>query len=337
MRLIDPSYEIISQEEGLLGVYKQIEKAARTAYKSEDKIAEGSAQRMVESLCKLNHGAALEHGTIYLMIPYSVSATDYLSKKERMDLNKILLFFQSDKYSRVREVTVEKDVLYNYYITTNARVIFENHLEEALQYMCEPTEFHEKRITVKFITSIGIVREILRHRHFSFLNESTRYCNYSKDKFGSELTFIIPEWIYKVQAELADYCDPLTKESRAWLMKKHGGDLIEHLICIDRSVTTWWDTMIKAEDDYIYLTTTDEGYKLKPEEARGILPLDLKSELIVTGFVSDWIHFFRLRSYIAATGKPHPDIQKLADPLMQEFIDRGYCTYEEIHKEQVPS
>lgn len=198
--------------------------------------------------------------------------------------------------------------------------------------MCEPTEFHEKRITVKFTTSIGIVREILRHRHFSFLNESTRYCNYGKDKFGSELTFIIPEWIYKVQAERADYCDPLTKESRAWLMKKQGEDLIEHLVCIDRSVATWWDTMIKAQDDYIYLTTTDEGYKLKPEEARGILPLDLKSELIVTGFVSDWIHFFRLRSYIAATGKPHPDIQILADPLMEDFINRGYCTYEEICK-----
>jgi len=79
------------------------------------------------------------------------------------------------------------------YITTNARVIFENGWEDDLQYMCEPTEFHEKRITVKFITSIGICREILRHRHMSFLNESTRYCNYSKGKFNSELTFIIPQ------------------------------------------------------------------------------------------------------------------------------------------------
>ena len=115
-------------------------------------------------------------------------------------------------------------------------------------------------------------------------------------------------------------------------MDKKGNDLIDHLVCLDRSASAWWNLMIKAQDAYIYLTTTDEGYKLKPEEARGVLPLDLKSELIVTGFVSDWIHFFRLRSYIAATGKPHPDIQKLADPLMQEFIDRGYCTYEEIHK-----
>jgi len=88
--------------------------------------------------------------------------------------------------------------------------------------------------------------------------------------------------------------------------------------------------LTQVEDDYLYLTTVDEHYVLKAEEARGILPLDLKSELIVTGFISDWIHFFRLRSHIAATGKPHPDIQKLADPLMQEFIDKGYCTYEQI-------
>ena len=223
------------------------------------------------------------------------------------------------------------------YITTNARVIFENGWEDDLQYMCEPTEFHEKRITVKFITSIGICREILRHRRMSFLNESTRYCNYSKGKFNSELTFIIPQWIYDVQAERSSYPDPLTHDSREWLMNEHGENLIECLCCFDRSVSSWWECLNRIEDDYNYLTTTDEGYQLKAQEARGILPLDLKSELIVTGFVSDWIHFFRLRSHVAATGKPHPDIQKLADPLMQEFIDRGYCTYEEIYKKQIPS
>lgn len=308
MRLIDPSYEIISQEEGLLGVYKQIEKAARTAYKSEDKIAEGSAQRMVESLCKLNHGAALEHGTIYLKKRFDVSAIGSYRKNgiQKYDL---------DPYSKV--VCDDHMDLCNAYITTNARVIFENGWEDDLQYMCEPTEFHEKRVTVKFITSIGIVREILRHRHFSFLNESTRYCNYSKGKFNNELTFIIPQWIYNINPNLNIF----------------GEQILKALSCEDRAVHAWMSLLTQVEDDYIYLTTVDEHYVLKAEEARGILPLDLKSELIVTGFVSDWIHFFRLRSHIAATGKPHPDIQILADPLMQEFIDRGYCTYEEIHKE----
>ena len=333
MRLIDASYEIISQEEGLLGVYKQIEKAARTAYKSEDKITEGSAQRMVEALCKSNHGACLEHGTIYLEVPYNTKRDCLINGYSIYSADHVIpridAQYANNPYSKVK-LNPEKQVAA---ITTNARVIFENGWENDLQYMCEPTEFHEKRITVKFTTSMGIVREILRHRHFSFLNESTRYCNYGKDKFGSELTFIIPQWIYNLQAEEASYPNPCDRSSQAWLMDEHGEDLIKDLICMDRTVSSWWDAMTRAEEDYMYFITTDEGYKLKPEEARGILPLDLKSELIVTGFVSDWIHFFRLRSHIAATGKPHPDIQILADPLMQEFIDRGYCTYEEIYKE----
>lgn len=117
---------------------------------------------------------------------------------------------------------------------------------------------------------------------------------------------------------------------RDWLIEESGEKLVNSLSCIDRTVSSWEDNLLRCEKDYNYLVSTDEGYTLKPEEARGILPLDLKSELVVTGFVSDWIHFFRLRSNIAATGKPHPDIQKLADGLMQEFIDRGYCTYEQI-------
>ena len=323
MKLIDSSYKIIEQEPNLLGVYKQIEKAARTAYKSEDKITNDSAKRMVESLCKSNHGACLEHGTIYLAIP------------DRADTAYIYDKYCYNQYSRVVQIyDVASKGYGTVYITTNGRVIFENGWEDDLQYMCEPTEFHEKRITVKFITSIGIVREILRHRNFSFLNESTRYCNYGKDKFGSELTFIIPQWIYNLQAEEASYPNPCDNSSQAWLMNKHGEDLIKDLICMDRTASSWWDAMKRAEEDYMYFITTDEGYKLKPEEARGILPLDLKSELIVTGFISDWIHFFRLRSYIAATGKPHPDIRILADSLMQEFIDKGYCTYENITEDK---
>lgn len=113
MRFIDSSYEIIEQTPNLMGVYKQIEKAARTAYKSEDKITEDSAPRMVEALCKSNHGACLEHGTIYLF-------------KKELDpsfINK----YSKNKYSvsMVINDATNKDVL-GTYITTNARVIFEN-------------------------------------------------------------------------------------------------------------------------------------------------------------------------------------------------------------------
>lgn len=288
MKLIDSGYEIIEQPSGLMGVYKQIEKAARTAYKSEDKITDDSAPRMVEALCKSNHGACLEHGTIYLKITFDMSA---VGSYHYSGIDK----YVKNPYSKV--IFDDGCDFRTAYITTNARVIFENGWEDDLKYMCEPGEYHQRRITVKFITSIGVVREIIRHRKFSFLNESTRYCNYSKDKFGNELIFIIPEWTKKI---INDF---------------------------DGAYHFWKNSLKEVEWNYTLLINE---CGLKAEEARGILPLDLKSELIVTGFIEDWIHFFRLRSYIAATGKPHPDIQKLADELMQDFIDKGYCTYEQI-------
>ena len=115
-----------------------------------------------------------------------------------------------------------------------------------------------------------------------------------------------------------------------YLYDYSGEKLVHRLTTIDRTVAAYYDLFKKIESEYLFDVTEPDGYKLKPEEARGMLPLDLKSELIVTGFVSDWIHFFRLRSHIAATGKPHPDIQILADPLMEDFIYKNYCTYEQI-------
>ena len=169
----------------------------------------------------------------------------------------------------------------------------------------------------------------------SFMQESSRFCNYSKGKFNGELTYIIPSWIYDVQAEKASYRDYATREPKDWLMNLHGEDLINQLSCEDRSVATYIDLLGRIERDYMYLTTTDESYQLKAQEARGVLPMDTKSELIMTGFASDWIHFFNLRSYIAMTGKSHPDAQYLANNLLQEFLDRKYIKYEQLYKHRL--
>ena len=91
---------------------------------------------------------------------------------------------------------------------------------------------------------------------------------------------------------------------------------------MDRVVSSYVDVLEHIERDYNYYVTDPDGYTLKPQEARGILPLDLKSELVMTGFVSDWKHFFELRS-IGTTGKPHPDIEILATGLLKEFKDRS--------------
>lgn len=127
-----------------------------------------------------------------------------------------------------------------------------------------------------------------------------------------------------------------------YLYDYSGEQLIHHLTATDRTVAAYYDLLEKIENEYIFDVTEPDGYKLKPEEARGMLPLDLKSELVMTGFIDDWKHFFALRSYIAATGKPHPDIQILADSLLSDFLELGYITSKEIkylkgeiHKEQI--
>ena len=289
MRLLKSSYEILEQEAGLSGVYTQIERAARTSYKSEDKITTGSAQRMVETLSKNKHYACLEHGTVYLEIPMNIPGTTVASK------------YMNNQYSRVRN-GLEK---YVYLVTTNTRVIVENGWEDDLKYLCEPSPLHEKRVTVKFTCSVGIGREITRHRVFSFMQESTRYCNYSKDKFGRQVSFIIPSWS---KIEPGEYNSPTT------VTKDLGKDFTFAYSCYNA--------------EYFYFDMLDDG--ATPQEAREVLPLSTKSDLVMTGFISDWKHFFALRSHIAATGKPHPDMQVLADALLTDFINKNYITDEEI-------
>ena len=154
MRLIKPSFEIIEQQSGLDGLYKQIELAGRTCYKSEDRITENSAKEFVDRMIKSGHGAMLEHGTVYLDVPNS--AGDY----------NLVPFFASNPYSRV-VIESLNDRVHNY-ITTNFRVIVENCAEEyipdVLQYICEPTEYHDKRVCVRFICDRGVSHEYVRHK-----------------------------------------------------------------------------------------------------------------------------------------------------------------------------
>lgn len=193
------------------------------------------------------------------------------------------------------------------YVTLNYRHIIENDWLDDLKYLCEPTEFHEKRVTVRFTTSNGIMREFTRHRSHSFAVESTRYCNYSKNKFNNEITFIQPYWFthdctkkYLNKLIILKYTpnDNYTSEENLFLT---------HLLDVEEK----------------YMGLINLG--LKAQEAREVLPLATKCDMVMTGFISDWQHFFSLRtSIIAETGKPHPDASALADPLYKEFIERGY-------------
>lgn len=254
MKLIESSVQIIEEKDP----YKMIELAGRTCYKSEDKITENSAKEFVDRMIKLGHGAMLEHGTIYLTIA-----------KTAMNIGDPV-FYIRNKYSKVNE-----DDLF-YYITTNMRVIVENNRLDDLQYQVDPTELHEKRITVKWILDRGVSHEFVRHRVFSFAQESTRYCNYSKDKFNNEITFIKPTWWHELGTT----------------HKQDFEIFLEH--CEEQ-----------------YLEFMDQGWK--PQQARQLLPNATKTELVMTGFESDWEGFFKLR----CSGSAHPDAQKLANELKE--------------------
>lgn len=295
MKLIESSVDIIKQESGLIGAYKQIEIAGRTCYKSEDKIEQGSAKKMVDFLVKRGHGSPLEHGTIYLKMFMGFGGGPYECYKE-------------NKYSKV-------NIHDGYaYITTNARVLTENDWTEDLKYICDPTKHHEKRITVRFICSRSIANEIVRHRSMSFCQESQRYCSYNLGKFDGEITYVIPEWVKNITKDTAKSYDPLDKAKREWLLEMPIEDAVsKHMTCLDKAVNCWYDNLKRSEEDYMYLITTEE---LKPQEARSVLNNDCKTDLVVTGFVSDWKHFFELRCAPSA----HPDVRILADKLKSMFI-----------------
>lgn len=292
MKLIKPSFEIWNQPAGLEGVYKQIERVGRVCYKSEDKITEDSANPFVDKMVKSGHGAMLEHGTVYLKVPtgkYSFLDVDYFD-----DCDDIKDSFFSNPYTRIH---CQEGY---YYISTNYRVLVENFSEEfipeLLQYLCEPTEYHERRVTVKFILSRSIAQEYTRHRVFSFAMESQRYCAYNKDKFGNEVTFIIPCWMNEEQKNMSLEDRDICGNTYAEVCFKEG--------------------LIKAEK--AYFTLLKEGWK--PQQAREVLPNACKTELVMTGFVDDWKHFFFLRCPVNA----HPQARELAIPLSDEFVKRGY-------------
>ena len=310
MKFRESKVEIIHQDWSLDGIYKQCELAGRTAYKSEDRITEGSAKKFVEALMKLKHGAVLEHGTVYLTISDGLHGGAFPNDEG----TEIIKFYEKNPYSKVNSKYVGMGVYYNY-ITTNLRVIFENDRLDDLQYLCEPTEYHEKRITAKFICSRSIAQEITRHRVFSFLMESQRYVGYNKDKFGGEITIIVPEWIKARINDIASYNnnDDLARMSYAEALRD--GRMHE-----DRAIIMWAVSQEMSETHYLSLTSE---LNVRAEEARSVLTNDCKTELVMTGFISDWEHFFDLRSK-GTTGKPHTDIKILADTLYLEFINKGY-------------
>lgn len=161
---------------------------------------------------------------------------------------------------------------------------------------------HEK-ISVLFVCDRGVSHEIVRHRIASFSQESTRYCNYSKDKFDNQITFIIPEWLKLKEGEQKD---------NSILMEGKNSDFEFAGNLITRSEEwTWLYIISECENQYNSLIA--QGWA--PQQARSVLPNSLKTEIVVTANIREWRTIFKQRTAKAA----HPQMRELMCPLLEEL------------------
>ena len=308
MEFIVAGFEIIEQEPGLEGVYKAAELPGRICYGSQDRMAPGTAKKFCEGLMKSNHGAPLEHGTVYLK---AIEEYSFNGNIELEYNGNSLYKYMNNPYSKYFS-----DGEYAY-VTTNLRVLFENGwLSDLDNYWCEPTQHHEKRYQVKFTVDRFTGEEFLRHRVASFNRESTRYVLFTKEKFGGgSIKYIVPVWLLDRMDEIESY--------KNWTISDFCRDVIDAEYGDSELVSDIfvWEFALKAAE-WSYCKLTD-NFGWRAEQARTVLPCAINSPLIKTAFVSDWKNFFALRA-IGTTGKPHPQAFELAQPLMEEFIERGY-------------
>ncbi|MCM1322993.1 MAG: FAD-dependent thymidylate synthase [Acetobacter sp.] len=266
IRFITPSASLVREN----SLFKQIEAAGRVCYKSEDKITEDSAEKFVRMLCKRGHTAATEAGTLYFTYPQGIANSgDY----------DIL-------YSPFSHVEYDDDWAY---VTTNFRVvfeIFEKDFDKTMNYISkhavEPTDKHELRHTLRIICDRGVSHELVRHRVFSFAQESTRYVRYG-DK--QEFKFIIPSW---------------------WADKMVDGQYsLEH--------TLFTESCKNAADSYDNMLRMG----MTAQQARALLPNAVKTEVVMTGTFYQWIGFLKLRLAKDA----HPDMQIVAKHIYDVLVD----------------
>ncbi len=362
MNILNLDYEIIEQKynkETLVeDMLKHIELCGRNCYKSEDKITEKSYEKFVERLIKSGHNAMLEHGTIYLTIVVGspMMDPDYMLKTSIVD------FFSKNKFSYVikEEISHPVEIEINgfktyaqpsgdfYYITTNYRVIIENKdkmfitsclseyktekkslLELYKQYICVPSKKHMLRHSIMFTYQIAVARDVNRHRVQSVAEESTRYCNYTKDKHGSGINVIPPLRITDEQvSELNSlFNKQSTEEILTSLCKDYISGNSENWTDID-----WWlFSNITADVTYNVLKNK---FSWTNQDCSYVLPLGTKTCSIHTAFDCDWELFFDLRA-LGKTGAPRPSLKYLACKLLFKFEELGLVKdyFEKNYKE----
>lgn len=304
MKLIKQSFEILEQKDfSLIGIKKFIERCGRVCYKSEDRITDDSYEKFVNMLVKRDHARPLEFGTVHLKMIFP----DF-----QRFMNSLLTFgILNDIWIKSAFVG---DIVY---ITTNYRYYLDitKHLPNVQEYFTEEdNKYYPKRYTVHMVLSRGIMDEFRTHVGLSHLAESTRYCNYSKDKFGKELTFIKPSWLKFLGEQI--------------LSSEDNVDYDRYIaeIDYDGTLSDFLAPLLRAEKRYNALI--DKGWT--PQQAREILPLAVKSELISCGFEDAWENFMRRRSPKYGDPGAHPMAAEIANKLCEEFLKRGFIDEKKI-------
>lgn len=287
MKLIKQSFQFVNQKGFTLkDIYKHIEYCARISYKSQDKITDTSYEKFVNMLKSRGHDRPLEFGTVHL----KMSNPQFDALQMLLIKNKVY----NDCWIKYNVIDTEKEGIC--YITTNYRYYMElcrydRGVSEYLDFSDSP--FYPRRYTAHMILDRGVMDEFRTHVGLSHLAESTRYVNYSKEKFGSEVTFIKPCWLDDEK------------------LKLYGP---YHTVIRDKSPESIFIANLNnAERDYLDLIKL--GWT--PQQARSVLPLSIKSELISCGFKDSWENFFYRRDAPDA----HPMAQEIAKPMHQKFIE----------------
>ena len=302
MKLINPSIKQWHCGYTLPEIWSHIARCARVCYQSEPRNNGETDEEFIKRVIFRNHSfeeigksrelqlklhlSCLEHGTVYLDIPNSIRTLKFLK------------VFINNKHSKTyQHGSLRKNSIA---ITTNMRVVVENNLIPYITYyLCVPTTYHSLRTTFNIITDIGIARELARHRTHSISEESTRYCNYCKDKFDNQLTFIIPDWIdiqnCEVNSRNAYKLEITDNSNNNFASKLDAYYFIYELLRIEKT----YINLIKSQS---------------PQQARQVLPLSTKVQTIHTAFDSDWEEFIKLRAD-ACSGNVHPNMKVIANKI----------------------
>lgn len=314
IKVVNQNVEVWRQESYTLdGIWKHIARCARVCYQSTPKnngetdydflkrtILRGKDIKDIttEDIPKL-HLSVFEHGTIYLAIPFKC-----LKKEENIPLIQVI----NSSYSRYF-ITGHNDFENYYHVVTNMRVIIENKAFMAFNYMDDISDsfnYNFERVTLSMTTDIGCSRELNRHRCHSISEESTRYCRYNADKFGNNITVAKLPWINIEDSACQGYVTGLYYDNEICNDNKIVPHFTKNWTAID------WFLYGLQIANLVYCKCIELGWTA--QQAREILPLNTKTQVVHTAFVKDWEHFIDLRSN-CVSGVPHPMIKELADEV----------------------